>query len=382
MISRRTLLLGAGALAAASRLDLARAHEISHAQALSPAQERTLAASLAQGSLAEGWLATGQVEGGFAPLALDGGFEADPLALSPTRLHAIEPAAHGPLAVAVGRRPGKVALVLDRAAGTEVARFAPGGDRVFSGHGRFTPDGTGFLTVEIDPASDKGTLALRSLAGRFEIIAEWPTRGPGPHDMLHMGDSLIIANGGVEPGTPAAVGCEETGANLAILGPDGSARAVFAPGGDLATLSLRHLARDGAGAVIAAQEISLVPSSKPLLFAIDETRGLTAYEAPDEAWIGLRGYIGSVALDASGRIAAAASPRGGRVAFWERTGRYLGFVPFPDGCGLAPTAEAGRFLATSGYGEVILIAVEDREPRILARHTGGPRFDNHVSRIA
>ncbi|MFG1427241.1 DUF1513 domain-containing protein [Roseixanthobacter glucoisosaccharinicivorans] len=366
MISRRTLLLGAGALAAASRLDLARAHELSHAQ----------------DTLTKGWLATGQVAGGFAPLALDGAFEADPLALSPTRLHAIEPAAHGPLAVAVGRRPGKVALVLDRAAGTEVARFAPGGDRVFSGHGRFTPDGTGFLTVEIDPANDEGTLALRRIAGHFEIVAEWPTRGPGPHDMLHMGDGLIIANGGVEPGTPAAVGCEETGANLALLGPDGSTRAVFAPGGDLASLSLRHLARDAAGAVVAAQEISLVPSSKPLLFAIDEARGLTAYEAPDEAWMGLRGYIGSVALDASGRIAAAASPRGGRVAFWERTGRYLGFVPFADGCGLAPTAEAGRFLATSGYGEVVLIAVEDRSPRILARHTGGPRFDNHVSRVA
>ncbi|MFG1464113.1 DUF1513 domain-containing protein [Xanthobacter sp. DSM 24535] len=367
MISRRSLLLGAGALAAASRLDLARAHELSH--------------QLAPETLARGWLATGQVEGGFAPLALDGGFDADPLAVSATRLHAIEPSAHGPLAVAVGRRPGKVALVLDRVAGKEVARFAPGANRVFSGHGRFTPDGTGFLTVEIDPSSDAGTVALRSIAGGFEIIAEWPSQGTGPHDMLHMGDSLIIANGGVEPGTPEAVGCEETGASLAILGADGSARAVFPAGGDLASLSLRHLARDAAGAVIAAQEISLVPSSKPLLFAIHETLGLTPYEAPDEAWMGLRGYIGSVALDASGQLAAAASPRGGRVAVWERSGRYLGFVPFPDGCGLAPINAAGRFLATNGYGEVIVIAVEERVPRIIARHGGGPRFDNHIARI-
>jgi len=78
---------------------------------------------------------------------------------------------------------------------------------------------------------------------------------------------------------------------------------------------------------------------------------------------------------------AGASPRGGRVSVWRADGRYLGAVPLVDGCSLAMTYEPGTFIAASGYGEVVRIAAGDTGVAIVARHTGGPRFDNHMVRI-
>lgn len=372
MISRRTLLAGGAAALLAPRGALAQASAELHARSH---------------ALDAGWLTTAGEGEGFGAFALGGEMDAAEKAGSAVRLHGIEASPHGPLAVAVGRRPGHVALVFDRDRGGKVGEFAPGAGRVFAGHGRFSPEGDLFLTTEIERvpegpvrAMGRGVVAARRVGAGFEIIAEWPSAGDGPHDLMRSGAALVVANGGIEPNTPEARDAEITGSTISLLDPaSGALKGEGRLPGDLASLSLRHLARDGRGfTVVAAQELLKDGIARPLLFTIAGDGALTPLEAPDAELRALRGYVGSVAIDRSGAFVACATPRGNRVAVWARDGRYMGAVPLMDGCGLAATPEPGRFIATSGYGEVILVAVEDGRVGVAARHTGGPRFDNHV----
>lgn len=375
MISRRALLAGGLAGLLAPRTGLAETSALLHA--------RSHAAD-------SGWLTTAAEGEAFGAFALGPGMEAAEKAAASVRLHGIEASPQGTLAVAVGRRPGHVALVFDRQSGGQIGTFVPGDGRVFAGHGRFSPDGALFLTTEIErqPADQargmgRGVVAARRVDAGFEIVAEWPSAGDGPHDLMRSGGALVIANGGIEPNTPEARDAEVTGSSIALLDPlTGSLRGEGRLSGDLGSLSLRHLARDGQGwTVVAAQDLLKDGIARPLLFSVGAQGALTPLEAPDEDLRALRGYVGSVAIDRSGGYVACATPRGNRVAVWTKEGRYLGAVPLMDGCGLAATPEAGRFIATSGYGEVIVVAVEEGRVGVAARRTGGPRFDNHVAQI-
>ncbi|MFG1284467.1 DUF1513 domain-containing protein [Xanthobacter autotrophicus] len=369
LLDRRGFLMGAAALVAAGPLG---------------------ASNLRADPLAEGWLATAGMGEGFAAVGLDGAFAATTAAETATRLHGIEASPTGPLAVAVGRRPGQIALVFDRRKGGVVATLAPGAGRVFSGHGRFTADGRLFLTNEIERPGEsahvmgRGVVAVRVVDGGFAIVSEWPSGGDGPHDLMQSGAALVVANGGIEPNTPEARDAEVTGSGITLLDPaSGAVRGAGRLPQDLASLSLRHLARDGSGGtVVAAQDLLKDGEARPLLFRIASDGALSAFDAPDTEWRVLRGYVGSVAYDPSGRYVACASPRGNRVAVWQADGRFVGAVPLTDGCGLAAGREAGTFVAASGYGEVILVSAGPEGVGIAARRTGGPRFDNHMVRIS
>ena len=69
------------------------------------------------------------------------------------------------------------------------------------------------------------------------------------------------------------------------------------------------------------------------------------------------------------------------VAFWRLAdGRFLNTLELPDGCGLAPGAEAGRFMASSGQGRLIDYDARTR----TAREIGMPplermtQWDHHM----
>ena len=360
-LSRRSLLARLGGLALAPRALLGAAH----------AQDHALDAE---------WLATAGVEGGFAPVVLAPDYAATQVGLGTQRLHWVEPAPDGRSAIAVARRPGTAAILFDRINGTVTATFEPGEGRVFSGHGRFSDDGRRFLAVEIDRISGQGTVTLRDPAEGFAIRTEWASSGIGPHDLLRAGDALVVANGGIEPHTPEALGAEVAGASVALIDPaSGQTRALARLGEDLESLSLRHLAVAADGlVVVAAQDLLNDGLARPLLYAVQPEGALRAFDAPDAEWRGLRTYIGSVAFDASGAYVAAASPRGNRVCLWRRDGRFIGSVPMVDGCGLAATREAGQFLATSGLGEIALMVTDGEGVGVAARKSGSLRFDNHA----
>lgn len=371
-LSRRSLLGRLGGLVAAPRVLFA-------GGAVSAAHARDHA-------LDAQWLATAGVEGGFAPVVLAPDYAATAVGTGGQRLHWVEPSPDGRTAVAVARRPGTTAVLFDRQAGAVLASFEPGEGRVFSGHGRFIDGGTRFLAVEIERESGQGVVTRRVVEAGFAIEAEWTSSGLGPHDMLQValprGGALVVANGGVEPHTPEAVGAEIAGASVALLDPvTGETRAVATLGDDLASLSLRHLACVPGGlTVVAAQDLLADGVARPLLYAV-EGESLRAFDAPEEEWRGLRTYVGSVAVDASGQFLAAASPRGNRIAVWQRDGRFIGSLPLVDGCGLSPTRERGQFLATSGLGEVVLIGVDEGEVGVIARRRQSMRFDNHATLV-
>lgn len=364
-LSRRSLLGRLGGLVAAPRVLFGgAAHARDHA-------------------LEAQWLATAGVEGGFAPVVLSPDYTATAVGTGGQRLHWVEPSPDGRTAVAVARRPGTTAVLFDRQAGAVLATFEPGAGRVFSGHGRFIEGGRRFLAVEIERASGQGVVTRRVVEADFAIEAEWASSGLGPHDMLPAGGALVVANGGVEPHTPEAVGAEIAGASVALLDPvTGETRSVAALGDDLASLSLRHLASGPGGpTVVAAQDLLADGVARPLLYAV-EGESLRAFDAPEEEWRGLRTYVGSVALDASGQFVAAASPRGNRIAIWQHDGRFVGSLPLVDGCGLAPTREPGQFLATSGLGEVVLIGVDEGAVGVISRCQRPVRFDNHATLVS
>ncbi|MFS8039187.1 DUF1513 domain-containing protein [Xanthobacter sp. AM11] len=378
---RRGFLASAGALLAAAALEGAGLSGAARAAGVATADGAGVAGA--------SWIATAGVGEAFAAVGLDPAMAAQVRAGSAVRLHGIEASPSGPLAVAVGRRPGHIAFVFHMERGGVVASFGPGEGRVFSGHGRFSADGRHLLTNEIERPQDgthhmgRGVVALRAVADGFAIAAEWPSGGDGPHDLMLSGSALVVANGGIEPHTPEARDAEVTGSGITLLDPaTGTMRGEGRLAPDLASLSLRHLSRDGrGGTVVAAQDLLADGVARPLLFRIGADGVLTPFDGPEAELRALRGYVGSVAFDPSGAFVACASPRGGRVAIWQADGRYVGAVPLMDGCGLAPGRDAGTFVAASGYGEVIAISAGPQEVGIIARRTGGPRFDNHMARV-
>lgn len=69
---------------------------------------------------------------------------------------------------------------------------------------------------------------------------------------------------------------------------------------------------------------------------------------------GLGGYVGSIALDSAGGIAAASSPHGNAIAFRNlKSGRGSGLSGLPYICGVAPCRAQGKFIASTVPGRLI-----------------------------
>ena len=94
----------------------------------------------------------------------------------------------------------------------------------------------------------------------------------------------------------------------------------------------------------------------------------------------MKNYCGSVCFDPGGRTIAVSAPRGNLVTFWHvGTGLYLSSAKVDDGCGVAPGARPGEFLASSGLGGVVVVNLRSGTTRPLA--VGGleaARWDNHL----
>jgi hypothetical protein len=326
------------------------------------------------------WLSAAEIDGSYAAVEIDRELNSNLLATSGVRLHAVEAAPQGHLAVAVARRPGTVSLVIDRRTAQSVGRFFPEPGRVFSGHGRFTPDGRRFFVAEIDADTGAGTITVRDTAKEFAVIGAWSTAGGGPHDLLQFDTTLFVANGGIEPGSPEAATADSADASIALVDTAaGTVKQRLMLPHDLRGQSLRHLVVGPSGeAIAAAQELAPEGAARPLLYRAAGD-ALVPYEAEEEVLAGFKGYVGSVAIDSSGNYVAAASPRGGCVAVWSLDGRYVGSTRLIDGCGLAAAGPPGHLVATSGLGEAVMLVASREGLAVAERRHRMPRFDNHVS---
>ncbi|MDO5626480.1 MAG: DUF1513 domain-containing protein [Pseudomonadota bacterium] len=288
----------------------------------------------------------------------------------PTRAHALLAAPGGALIV-VARRPGDWLLRWRPASAAEPEWVWAEPERAFNGHAIFSADGARLFTTETDLASGTGLIGVRD-ARTLRLLAEWPTHGIDPHELLlDAGGQLVVANGGV-PTQP------ETGrAKRDLARMDSSLVRLHADTGRLlgqwrlhdARLSLRHLARLPGGPLgIALQAEHDDPAERaaaPVLALFDGQR-LRPCHAPQA----LAGYGGSIA--AWGGALWVSCPRVNGVARFDAQGRWQDITPLPEACALAPDA-SGQHLWIGGRE----CATRQNGTAPAPQAAPGLRFDNH-----
>ncbi|MDX2288859.1 MAG: DUF1513 domain-containing protein [Hyphomicrobiaceae bacterium] len=299
------------------------------------------------------------------------------------RGHDITVSSDGRLAVAFARRPGTFAVAFDPQAATPPTVFAAPEDRHFYGHGVLSPDGRLLYATENDFDAVRGVLGIYDVGASFRRIGEIDTHGVEPHDLLLLSDgrTLCVANGGIEthPSTGRAkLNLDTMAPSLVFLDREtGDLLARHALPASLHQLSIRHLAADATGTVwMGGQWEGGMDAAPALVGSAGRDRQLVLVPATDGIGPDLKGYIGSVAASADGRIVAASAPRAGRTLFVDAsTGRLVGERRIADGCGVAPVG--GSMIAvSSGLGELSLET--PGQPPALAGRSPGVSFDNHL----
>ncbi|WP_298838211.1 DUF1513 domain-containing protein [uncultured Roseobacter sp.] len=290
--------------------------------------------------------------GGFVLCGLDASGQITFEVPLPARGHAAAAHPTAAEAVAFARRPGTFATVLDCISGRETARLQAPPGRHFYGHGTFSADGELLFTTENDFEAARGVVGVWHARKGYARIGEYGSGGTGPHDIRLMpdGQSLVVANGGIEthPDTGRTrLNIPTMRPNLTYLHPDGKILDRVEPGGELSKNSVRHLAVSGTGTVaFAMQWQGDLTADRPLLGIHDRTTGITGF-LPGASVRRMHGYLGSVAITADGGSVTVTSPRAGLVQNF-RDGNLVSEVALQDVCGVA-VSDAG-FMLTCGTG--------------------------------
>ena len=302
----------------------------------------------------------------------------------PVRAHAViaTPDRHG--FVVLERRPGTFAALIDTATGQIRTRLDTTPERHFYGHGVFSQDGELFFTTENDFDGEHGVIGIRSVSDDYRQMGEWSSYGIGPHELVLSADghTLIIANGGIltHPDSGRAklnlASMQSTLIKLDAQTGQLLDRLVLAPA--LRHLSIRHLAVAATGDIVFGMQ-NQGPTDPTLpLVGIWRANGelvLLHHSTPLNS-----GYIGSVALDSSGKIAATSAPRDDNVLFWRvGDGQMLASLALADGCGIAAGEQVGSFWLSSGTGVLNNVVVTKTGLQLMQSISLPMQWDNHLS---
>lgn len=297
------------------------------------------------------------------------------------RAHDIAIAPDLKTAVVFARRPGFFALVIDLGGRRRVLSFAPPEGRHFYGHGFFSADGRLLYATENDYEGERGVLGVYDPAAGYRRIGELPTHGAGPHEALLMRDgrTIAIGNGGVITHPDL----DRVKLNLATMRP--SLVYLDAATGDLIEkvelpadqhqLSIRHMAEAADGTLWFGSQYEGAETDRIPLVGTHK-RGGDAHlvGAPEEAYAGMRQYVGAMAINASGTRVAATSPVGGHVLVFDTATRNLVDTrAIPEVCGIA--GDNGDFFSADAGGHLW------RGSTLVSEYPG-TMWDNHVRKIA
>ncbi len=313
-------------------------------------------------------------------IAFDGGGDILLDCALPARCHAIAVRPDGAQCVAVARRPGVFAVVIDLAKRAVAQELASTPGRTFAGHAVFSADGRWLLLTEDDAELEEGFISVRDVDDAYRTIRSIRTQGIGPHEILWSADArtIAVANGGIliSPETGRApLNIDTMQPSLVLIdAADGSLRQAVQLPAALHQLSIRHLAAlSGRRLAFGMQYQGALEDDVPLAGILAPDGSVQLLAMPAEFGSRVRQYIGSVAADASGRWLAASAPRGNVVLFWDaETGAFAGGIDIADGCGVSRTSLADEFLLTSGAGVVERVTcggpfpaqkMESRRPR-------------------
>lgn len=287
--------------------------------------------------------------------------------------------------VAFARRPGTFAVAFTADHARESRVFNPPRDRHFYGHGAFSRDGRLLYAVENDFDARRGVIGLYDVEAGYRRVGEFPSYGVGPHDIaiLPRCNLLVVANGGYAEHP-------DLGQGRRILNPgqiETSLCFIDAQTGDLVdrqqfglkgNFSLRHLdLAENGDVVLGGQYHREGLAGGPLLWKTRLEGTLSPISLPHEMEQMLKGYVSSVAVDASGRVAAFSSARGNVVLRVDlRSGKLIDHVRRLDISGVAPDRRrAGSFLVSSGTGELAIID----EASVCRLRQVEAAWDNHVA---
>ncbi len=288
------------------------------------------------------------------------------------------------LVVAFARRPDRFAVAFSHNNAIQPTWFQSRKDRHFYGHGTFSRDGKLLYSTENDYENGAGVIGIRDATSKFRQIGEFSSYGIGPHDLAMLSDqrTLVVANGGIEthPDTGREIlNRAEMSPNLCYIDSlTGELLEKHDLPQDIKQLSIRHLdVTPDDVVVIGCQYKGAATDLPPLVGFHRRGSDLKLVNAPQDQLLAMKNYVGSVAVDRSGTIAATSSPKGGLTLFWDiRTQRYLGERKIADNCGVARTNHHGAFLITSGQGDVVSVdmkrVVKDYDSKIKYQ------WDNHV----
>ncbi len=292
--------------------------------------------------------------------------------------------------VVFARRPGNFAVVLSAGRNSPPLTFTTPDDRHFYGHGAFSRDGRLLYATENDFTAGRGVIGVYDATAQFRRIGEFSTHGVGPHDMAFLNGApvLVVANGGLREHP-------DIGGGRRVLNPDqfvASVAYIDCRTGDLlerqvlgspGAVSMRHLdvGRDDT-VIIGAQFHGRMDGPAPAMtYRHRRQSPLAAFALPAEIERRLNGYVSSVAVDRSGRIAAITSSRGGIAILLDiDTGRVLRVQAAHDVSGVAPARTAAEFLLTGGNGAVQCIGRRPTPEAALTEPTPTPwTWDNHLA---
>ncbi|MEM9577402.1 MAG: DUF1513 domain-containing protein [Pseudomonadota bacterium] len=280
-------------------------------------------------------------------------------------------------AVAIARRPGRFAKVLDCATGTVVKTLTVPEDRHFYGHGTFSADGRLLFTTENDTPTGSGRIGVWDRSLNYARIGEFASGGIGPHEILRLpSGALAVANGGIRTHPDSGrekLNLDTMRANLTLLDEGGKVLDRAEVADDMHLNSLRHIAAKPNGDVVCGFQWQGDPFDAPPLVAVYAGAG-TLHPAAFDAGASrqIDGYIGSVSAFGQNGFAVSA-PRGGRVITFNAEGEQNSSYRALDACGLA-RAHDGETMATDGNGFVYRLT--NGHMQKLQRHRLA--FDNHL----
>lgn len=301
----------------------------------------------------------------------------------PARGHAAAAHPQRAEAVAFARRPGTYALVLDCLSGAVTATLTAPEGRHFYGHGAFSRDGSVLFTTENDFENAVGVIGMWDVRSGYRRLGEFASGGVGPHEVRLMsdGETLVIANGGIETHPDsgrAKLNTPSMMPNVTYTDLSGTVlEQVHPPEGEHLN-SMRHLSVTPDGHVALALQWQGDVADSPALLMLHR-RGDAAewLMAPGPMHDAMQGYAGSIAFSGDGRLVAITSPKGGRVqVFATESGQFVHEHLLEDVCGLAPTTSG--FIASTGKGG--FHSITGSGATILSTHPVA--WDNHIVAIA
>ncbi|MEL6294713.1 MAG: DUF1513 domain-containing protein [Pseudomonadota bacterium] len=295
----------------------------------------------------------------------------------PARGHAA--AAHPDVAeaVAIARRPGTFAKVIDCARGAVIQTLHAPQGRHFYGHGAFSSDGTLLFTPENNIATGQGWIGVWDRSAGYKRLDSFTSAGIGPHEILRLPNGLLaVANGGIRthPSTGRdKLNLDTMRPNLVLFDASGQLTDFAELPADLHQNSLRHIAAARDNTVVCGFQWQGDPFDAPPLVALYTGDGtLSQAQMDDTALFGLDGYIGSVSAFGNDHYAASA-PRGNTTFVFDAAGAQTGAVRATDVCGLC-AAPQDTCVVTDGTGRVHWL----RDNTLTQIATHPLAFDNHL----